>query len=68
MKSMTYEDWKLAGFQVKRGAKSVRRDKLDRALFSRDQVRPILDDDVDCCAQCGYWGAACKCLEENHDL
>lgn len=61
MKNMTYDDWKLAGYQVQKGAKSCGRNKDGKALFSRDQVQAAIDKPGGECPKCGYWGAACKC-------
>lgn len=39
MKAMSFDAWKAAGFHVKKGSKSERRDpKTGEALFTRDQV------------------------------
>jgi hypothetical protein len=61
MKNMTYDDWKLAGYQVKKGVKSCGRDAKGRALFSRDQVMACIDSPGEACPTCGYYGALCKC-------
>jgi hypothetical protein len=42
MKSLTFEDWKAAGFYVRKGEKSARRcPKTGKPTFTRDQVEPI---------------------------
>jgi len=38
MKAMSYDDWKLAGFQVKWGEKATGWDKKGRPTFTREQV------------------------------
>jgi hypothetical protein len=38
MKAMTYGDWVLAGYQVKRGERSTGTDKDGHATFTREQV------------------------------
>lgn len=43
MKAKTYDDWKLLGYQVKKGQVSNLRDAQGRALFTRDQVREQYD-------------------------
>lgn len=60
-KPMTYDDWKLAGYQVKKGERFSFRDKKGKPLFTREQVFPILDNPGGECPKCGYWGAACQC-------
>lgn len=43
MKSLTYDQWKAAGFFVRKGEKSKERNKKGEALFTRAQV----EDDWD---------------------
>lgn len=38
MKMLTYADWLLAGYQVRKGEKAKGRDTNGEAVFSRDQV------------------------------
>lgn len=38
MKLLTYDDWKLAGFNVKKGESAKSFNKNWKALFSREQV------------------------------
>jgi len=45
MKMKTYDDWRAAGYQVKRGAISQGRDKEGKALFCRKQVEERRDFD-----------------------
>ena len=61
VKNMTYEDWKLAGYQVKKGAKACGRDPKGHAVFSRDQVQGCIDSPSEPCPVCGYYGPLCKC-------
>lgn len=38
MKAMSFENWQLAGFHVKRGEHATGRDKEGKPTFTRDQV------------------------------
>lgn len=61
MKNMTYDNWKLAGYQVKKGERACGRDTAGKPVFSRDQVMSVLDNPGTECPKCGLWGAACQC-------
>jgi hypothetical protein len=41
MKMKTYEDWKLLGFQVKKGQKASGEDKAGNPVFTKDQTKPL---------------------------
>lgn len=41
MESKTYEEWRQKGFCVKKGMKSLSRDKQGKALFTKDQVMNV---------------------------
>lgn len=38
MKSLTFDEWKALGYQVRRGEKASGRNKQGKATFNRDQV------------------------------
>ena len=44
MRSMTFEDWKAAGFSVNKGEHSASRNKQNKPLFTRAQVHNIEDN------------------------
>lgn len=47
MKSLSYQDWRAAGYQVRRGERAATRDpKTGVALFTREQVDPIPDQEL----------------------
>lgn len=41
MKALTYKDWRLVGFQVKKKQKAVGTNTHGEALFTREQVKPL---------------------------
>lgn len=45
MKAKTFDEWKAAGFRVRRGEKATGRTKAGQATFTREQVEA--DDTFD---------------------
>ncbi len=45
MKSLTFDEWKAAGFRVRKGEKATGRNHQGQATFTRDQVKS--DEDFD---------------------
>lgn len=45
MKLKTYDDWRDAGYQVKKGERAAQRDTKNRPVFSREQVEERNDFD-----------------------
>jgi hypothetical protein len=43
MKPLTWDQWKAAGFAVKRGERSIGHNKAGVATFTRDQVVEVYD-------------------------
>ena len=43
MKAMTFEDWKLLGYYVKKGEKATGRNEKGKPTFTREQVEDSED-------------------------